>query len=60
VANINANPQPVYGPSPPHNRRVSFTGQNMIHAIQSDNVGRPLRAVTLGIPNSPIRQQPQQ
>lgn len=45
-------------PTPPENRRVSFTGQNVIVPIMSDNTGRQLRPVVTGIPNSPIRQQP--
>ncbi|KAF7638561.1 PDZ domain-containing protein [Meloidogyne graminicola] len=46
------------GPTPPqpNNRRITFTGNNEIVPIQSDNVGRQLRRVTAGIPNSPIRQ----
>ncbi|KAL7076310.1 hypothetical protein ACQ4LE_004170 [Meloidogyne hapla] len=47
------------GPTPPQppNRRITFTGNNEIVAIQSDNVGRQLRRVTTGVPNSPIRQR---
>lgn len=47
-------------PKPPDDRRVSFTGQDQIVPIMSDNTGRYLEPVTDGIPNSPIRQQPQQ
>jgi hypothetical protein len=44
------------GIPPPRNRRVSFSGDNVIVPIQSDNVGRQLRSVVNGIPpNSPIR-----
>jgi hypothetical protein len=45
------------GPAQPNQRRVTFTGQNQVLQIQSDNTGRQLRPVTNGIPNSPIRQQ---
>lgn len=53
----------INGPTPPQNpsRRVSFTGNNEVVNIMSDNTGRPLRPVVTGIPtNSPIRQGQQQ
>lgn len=42
-------------PQPSANRRVQL-GRTVITTIQSDNVGRQLRPVTTGIPNSPARQ----
>lgn len=44
------------GTPPPRNRRVSFSGDNVIVPIQSDHAGRQLRNVTNNVPNSPIRQ----
>jgi len=63
ATSANPPPKPILDRTatpPPPNQRVSFSGQNHIIPIMSDNIGRQLRQVTNGIPNSPIRQQQQQ
>uniref|UniRef100_A0A915NY11 PDZ domain-containing protein n=1 Tax=Meloidogyne floridensis TaxID=298350 RepID=A0A915NY11_9BILA len=44
------------GELPPRNRRVTFSGNNVIVPIRSDYVGRQLRNVTDNVINSPVRQ----
>ena len=44
------------GEPPPRNRRVTFSGNNVIVPIRSDYVGRQLRNVTDNVINSPVRQ----
>uniref|UniRef100_A0A1I8C0M4 Uncharacterized protein n=1 Tax=Meloidogyne hapla TaxID=6305 RepID=A0A1I8C0M4_MELHA len=48
------------GLPPPRNRRVTFSGDNVIVPIQADNPGRQLRNVTNNVQNSPIRQSRRQ